>query len=155
MCSLLAIEPSVEEKLQKLHSEIKFALKVDNPVRPSSELWEATSPEPSNPRTPSLSRVPLEVSGNRQILGPSRWAGWGSLFPSCVPRLGHPELQCLLPTRWRCGLAPRLLQLLGFSHPPWGSPSLSRPRRQSPRVSFFNLLGLLGAAPSYSFPPFL
>ncbi|OWK12388.1 HDGFRP2, partial [Cervus elaphus hippelaphus] len=24
-------EPSVEEKLQKLHSEIKFALKVDNP----------------------------------------------------------------------------------------------------------------------------
>lgn len=28
-------EPSVEEKLQKLHSEIKFALKVDNPVRPS------------------------------------------------------------------------------------------------------------------------
>uniref|UniRef100_G1PI78 PWWP domain-containing protein n=1 Tax=Myotis lucifugus TaxID=59463 RepID=G1PI78_MYOLU len=26
-----AIEPSVEEKLQKLHSEIKFALKVDNP----------------------------------------------------------------------------------------------------------------------------
>ncbi|XP_023603442.1 hepatoma-derived growth factor-related protein 2-like [Myotis lucifugus] len=26
-------EPSVEEKLQKLHSEIKFALKVDNPVR--------------------------------------------------------------------------------------------------------------------------
>lgn len=35
MCSLLATEPSVEEKLQKLHSEIKFALKVDNPVRPS------------------------------------------------------------------------------------------------------------------------
>lgn len=34
--SLLATEPSVEEKLQKLHSEIKFALKVDNPVRPSS-----------------------------------------------------------------------------------------------------------------------
>lgn len=31
--SLLATEPSVEEKLQKLHSEIKFALKVDNPVR--------------------------------------------------------------------------------------------------------------------------
>lgn len=26
-------EPSVEERLQKLHSEIKFALKVDNPVR--------------------------------------------------------------------------------------------------------------------------
>lgn len=34
--SLLAPEPSVEEKLQKLHSEIKFALKVDNPVRPSA-----------------------------------------------------------------------------------------------------------------------
>lgn len=27
-----APEPTVEEKLQKLHSEIKFALKVDNPV---------------------------------------------------------------------------------------------------------------------------
>lgn len=25
-------EPTIEEKLQKLHSEIKFALKVDNPV---------------------------------------------------------------------------------------------------------------------------
>lgn len=33
--ALLPAEPSVEEKLQKLHSEIKFALKVDNPVRPS------------------------------------------------------------------------------------------------------------------------
>lgn len=30
--SLAAPEPTVEEKLQKLHSEIKFALKVDNPV---------------------------------------------------------------------------------------------------------------------------
>lgn len=26
-------EPSPEEKLQKLHTDIKFALKVDNPVR--------------------------------------------------------------------------------------------------------------------------
>ena len=33
--ALLPAEPSVEEKLQKLHSEIKFALKVDNPVSPS------------------------------------------------------------------------------------------------------------------------
>lgn len=39
LCSLLATEPSVEEKLQKLHSEIKFALKVDNPVRPSWGPW--------------------------------------------------------------------------------------------------------------------
>ncbi|XP_077835538.1 hepatoma-derived growth factor-related protein 2 isoform X1 [Macaca mulatta] len=30
-CSLSRPEPSVEEKLQKLHSEIKFALKVDSP----------------------------------------------------------------------------------------------------------------------------
>lgn len=26
-------EPSPEEKVQKLHTDIKFALKVDNPVR--------------------------------------------------------------------------------------------------------------------------
>ena len=31
---MLFSEPTVEEKLQKLHSEIKFALKVDNPVSP-------------------------------------------------------------------------------------------------------------------------
>lgn len=48
--ALLPAEPSVEEKLQKLHSEIKFALKVDNPVSssqyrrswlgpPSSDCW--------------------------------------------------------------------------------------------------------------------
>jgi hypothetical protein len=36
-------EPSVEEKLQKLHSEIKFALKVDNPVRCSLGCWRAAS----------------------------------------------------------------------------------------------------------------
>lgn len=73
VCSLLASEPSVEEKLQKLHSEIKFALKVDNPVRPSSELWRAMSPEPSSPPDPLTSRAPLEVCGKRQILGPCRF----------------------------------------------------------------------------------
>lgn len=36
-------EPSVEEKLQKLHSEIKFALKVDNPVRSSWGLRAVAS----------------------------------------------------------------------------------------------------------------
>lgn len=36
---LSAPEPTVEEKLQKLHSEIKFALKVDNPV----SAWPGTS----------------------------------------------------------------------------------------------------------------
>lgn len=36
--SLAAPEPTVEEKLQKLHSEIKFALKVDNPVS-TREHW--------------------------------------------------------------------------------------------------------------------
>jgi len=36
--SLVAPEPTVEEKLQKLHSEIKFALKVDNPVS-ARERW--------------------------------------------------------------------------------------------------------------------
>lgn len=62
MFSPLAPEPSVEEKLQKLHSEIKFALKVDNPVRPSWGPWGATSPEPSSPPT---SRASLEVSRNQ------------------------------------------------------------------------------------------
>lgn len=39
---LIAPEPTVEEKLQKLHSEIKFALKVDNPVSSESLglAWE-------------------------------------------------------------------------------------------------------------------
>lgn len=45
MHSLLAAEPSVEEKLQKLHSEIKYALKVDNPVRCSSGPRGATFSE--------------------------------------------------------------------------------------------------------------
>ena len=36
-CLLCAFtEPTPEEKLQKLHTDIKFALKVDNPVRNSS-----------------------------------------------------------------------------------------------------------------------
>ena len=49
--SLLAAEPSVEEKLQKLHSEIKFALKVDNPVRPSSGCGGSSGPgSPPAPR---------------------------------------------------------------------------------------------------------
>lgn len=34
----MILEPTIEEKLQKLHSEIKFALKVDNPV--STDGWE-------------------------------------------------------------------------------------------------------------------
>lgn len=33
-------EPSPEEKLQKLHTDIKFALKVDNPV---SDIYEFDS----------------------------------------------------------------------------------------------------------------
>lgn len=31
-------EPSPEEKVQKLHTDIKFALKVDNPVRDADLL---------------------------------------------------------------------------------------------------------------------
>lgn len=52
--SFLAAEPSVEEKLQKLHSEIKFALKVDNPVRPSLGSSSHTNrfPAPSSPPGP-------------------------------------------------------------------------------------------------------
>lgn len=37
-------EPSVEERLQKLHSEIKFALKVDNPVRCLLHSHRVTTP---------------------------------------------------------------------------------------------------------------
>lgn len=33
----------MEEKLQKLHSEIKFALKVDNPVSAPGLAWPGTS----------------------------------------------------------------------------------------------------------------
>lgn len=40
--SLSAPEPTVEEKLQKLHSEIKFALKVDNPVSADGAAWPGT-----------------------------------------------------------------------------------------------------------------
>lgn len=36
MC--LFAEPSPEEKVQKLHTDIKFALKVDNPVRDADLL---------------------------------------------------------------------------------------------------------------------
>lgn len=36
MC--LYAEPSPEEKLQKLHTDIKFALKVDNPVSDMFDL---------------------------------------------------------------------------------------------------------------------
>lgn len=46
LLSLLALEPSVEEKLQKLHSEIKFALKVDNPVRYSQGHGVIAQPLP-------------------------------------------------------------------------------------------------------------
>lgn len=44
--SLAAAEPTVEEKLQKLHSEVKFSLKVDNPV---------SAPEPGHGLAPPCS----------------------------------------------------------------------------------------------------
>lgn len=64
--SLLAPEPSVEEKLQKLHSEIKFALKVDNPVRPSQGTEATLQPLPPSQAVPLslVSGAPLEASGN-------------------------------------------------------------------------------------------
>lgn len=39
----------MEEKLQKLHSEIKFALKVDDPVRPP---WGLGRPRPLSQAVP-------------------------------------------------------------------------------------------------------
>lgn len=36
LCLFLRAEPSPEEKLQKLHTDIKFALRVDNPVSVTS-----------------------------------------------------------------------------------------------------------------------
>lgn len=58
MHSLLATEPSVEEKLQKLHSEIKFALKVDNPVRLALGLWGDSSLSQAVPSIPSSLELP-------------------------------------------------------------------------------------------------
>lgn len=42
----LCAEPSPEEKVQKLHTDIKFALKVDNPVRDADPV----TPPGSGPR---------------------------------------------------------------------------------------------------------
>lgn len=59
--SLAASEPTVEEKLQKLHSEIKFALKVDNPVS-ARERWPGLGGPclscPRPPRQPCPAAIP-------------------------------------------------------------------------------------------------
>lgn len=67
----------MEEKLQKLHSEIKFALKVDSPVRPSGPLSQAV-PTATSPWGSLRSLGKL-----RQSWGPA--GGWaGSLFQLVV-----------------------------------------------------------------------
>lgn len=73
-----APEPTVEEKLQKLHSEIKFALKVDNPV--SGLAWDI-------PARPCLAVTPRNA-----LPSPSGGAGRPQVSPG-QPLTPVPSLQ--------------------------------------------------------------
>lgn len=121
----------MEEKLQKLHSEIKFALKVDSPVRPSGPVSQAV------PAATSLPGSLRRLGKLRQSRGPA--GGWASsLFRLLVsawgllakgpggagPDMQHPAFPA--GGVWRPpGPTPTYLgpQVSGY---PWSSPSTGR-----------------------------